>query len=197
MPRRTTAHADERITVVLASWLCNIECGSGEAACTVSRMSIFVRPATPADVDNLVALALRAWEPVHASMATVLGDDLNTRIYPDWAASQASDVSNACADPNLQVSVAIDAERVVGFVAVMIDSATTTGEVDMIAVDPASQGRGVGHQLTEHALSQMRDAGCDLAVIATGGDEGHATARALYESEGFTPLPLVRYYRHL
>ncbi len=160
-------------------------------------MSIFVRPAAPADLADVVALALRAWQPVHASMATVLGNDLNTRIYPDWAASQASEVTNACADPNLQVSVAIDAERVVGFVAVMIDSATATGEVDMIAVDPASQGRGIGRQLTERALSQMRESGCDLAVIATGGDDGHAPARALYESEGFTPLPLVRYYRHL
>ena len=69
--------------------------------------------------------------------------------------------------------------------------------VDMIAVDPASQGQGVGHALTEHALSQIRDAGCDLAVVKTGGDDGHAPARALYESEGFTALPLVRYYRRL
>ena len=67
----------------------------------------------------------------------------------------------------------------------------------MIAVDPAAQGRGAAHALTEHALSQLRAAGCDLAIIATGGDDGHAPARALYESEGFTPLPLVRYYRQL
>jgi ribosomal protein S18 acetylase RimI-like enzyme len=130
-------------------------------------------------------------------MATVLGNGLNSRIYPDWAASQATDVANACSDSDLRVSVAIDDERIVGFVAVLLDTASRTGEVDMIAVDPNSQGRGVGHKLTERALSQMREAGCDLAVIATGGDDGHAPARALYESEGFTALPLVRYYRQL
>jgi hypothetical protein len=43
----------------------------------------------------------------------------------------------------------------------------------------------------------MRAAGCTLAVVATGGDPGHASARALYDATGFTGLPLVRYYREL
>jgi hypothetical protein len=43
----------------------------------------------------------------------------------------------------------------------------------------------------------MRDAECALVQVATGGDEGHAAARALYEAAGFTGLPLVRYYREL
>lgn len=38
--------------------------------------------------DDGVALALRAWAPVHASIAAVLGEPLNARIYPDWAAEQ-------------------------------------------------------------------------------------------------------------
>ena len=168
-----------------------------DGPCSLPRMPIVVRPVAPGDVGEVVALALRAWEPVHASMATVLGYGLNLRIYPDWAASQATDVANACSDPALRVSVAVDAERILGFVAVLIDTPSRMGEVDMIAVDPNSQGRGVGHQLTQHALAQMREAGCDIAVIATGGDDGHAPARALYESEGFTALPLVRYYRQL
>ena len=79
----------------------------------------------------------------------------------------------------------------------MIHSSGKTGEVDMIAVEPAAQRRGVTRALTEHALAQMREADCSLAVVATGGDAGHAPARALYESTGFTALPLVRYYREL
>jgi pimeloyl-ACP methyl ester carboxylesterase len=50
---------------------------------------------------------------------------------------------------------------------------------------------------SDHAMDQMRAAGCTLAVVATGGDPGHAPARALYEAAGFTGLPLVRYYRGL
>ena len=84
-----------------------------------------------------------------------------------------------------------------GFVTVVIDGAETPGEIGMIAVDPAAQRAGVGRALTEHALGQLRDAGCRLAVVATGGDPGHAPARSLYESCGFTALPLVNYYHLL
>jgi hypothetical protein len=34
-------------------------------------------------------------------------------------------------------------------------------------------------------------------MAATGGDPGHAPARRLYGSAGFTCLPLVNYYRLL
>lgn len=160
-------------------------------------MPIDLRPVEPRDIDDVVALALRAWAPVHASMAAVLGERLNSRVYPDWAAAQATDVREACADPRIHVTVAVDGEKPLGFVAVLIPTSGATGEIDMIAVDPAAQRRGLARALTEHALTQMRATGCNLAAIATGGDAGHAPARTLYESVGFTPLPLVRYYRQL
>jgi ribosomal protein S18 acetylase RimI-like enzyme len=159
-------------------------------------VQINVRSLEPGDVDDLVALSVRAWAPVHASMAAALGDRLNSRVYPDWAAAQAADVAAACHDPGTKVSVAIDNQRIVGFVSVVIND-PGTGEIGMIAVDPAAQRRGVARRLTEHALAQLRAAACDLATVATGGDDGHAPARALYESAGFTPLPLVRYYLQL
>ena len=43
----------------------------------------------------------------------------------------------------------------------------------------------------------MREHGAVLAVIGTGGDPGHAPARAAYEKAGFRPFPQVRYYRML
>jgi len=44
------------------------------------------------------------------------------------------------------------------------------------------------------ALEQLRAAGCTLAVVATGGDPGHAPAGGLYEAAGFT-APAGRSYR--
>jgi ribosomal protein S18 acetylase RimI-like enzyme len=67
----------------------------------------------------------------------------------------------------------------------------------MIAVDPDAQRLGIGRLLMDHATEQIRRAGCRLAVVPTGGDPGHAPARALYEHLGFTALPLVRYYKAL
>jgi ribosomal protein S18 acetylase RimI-like enzyme len=160
-------------------------------------MPIDIRPVDPAEVDRVVDVALRAWEPVHASMGAVLGARLNRRVYPDWAASQAADVRDACANPNVQVSVAAEGTTLLGFVSVVIDASDSSGEIDMIAVDPQGQGRGIARALTDHAVRQMRDAGCTLAHVATGGDPGHAPARALYRAAGFTALPLARYYREL
>ncbi len=57
----------------------------------------------------------------------------------------------------------------------------------MIAVDPAHQGAGVGTSLMQQAVTEIRAQGVDLAVIATGGDPGHAPARALYEKLDFNP----------
>ncbi|MET0563631.1 MAG: GNAT family N-acetyltransferase, partial [Gaiellaceae bacterium] len=37
----------------------------------------------------------------------------------------------------------------------------------------------------------------DIAVVETGGDPGHAPARAAYEAAGFTLLPIARYFRLL
>jgi hypothetical protein len=37
----------------------------------------------------------------------------------------------------------------------------------------------------------------DIAVVETGGDLGHAPARAAYRTAGFTLLPIARYFRLL
>jgi GNAT superfamily N-acetyltransferase len=71
------------------------------------------------------------------------------------------------------------------------------GEIYMIAVDPSHQRAGVGSLLTTHALDWMKGEGMRLAMVETGGDPGHAPARRTYERAGFTPLPLVRYFREL
>jgi hypothetical protein len=72
-----------------------------------ARTVIALRPVAQRDIDELVAVALRAWQPVHASLAAVLGLRLNARVYPDWAASQASGVREACVDPEIEVTVAV------------------------------------------------------------------------------------------
>jgi ribosomal protein S18 acetylase RimI-like enzyme len=154
---------------------------------------MIIRTFQSADADQVVALALRAWAPVHESMAAVLGPDINAELYPDWRISQERDVRTACSEQ--LTSVACREQRIVGFVTVRLDGPQEPGEVYMIAVDPPAQRAGVGRALMDHALGQIRDAGCRVAVVSTGADPGHAAARELYESCGFTPFPLANYYR--
>ena len=87
--------------------------------------------------------------------------------------------------------------RPVGYVAVRIHADDSTGEIDMLAVDPLVQRQGIGTALTRFAIQRFRDAGVGLVVVGTGGDPGHAAARRVYERLGFVGLPLVRYYARL
>ena len=84
-----------------------------------------------------------------------------------------------------------------GFVNVAFNEAEHSGEIYMIAVDPRAQRTGIASALTEFALHQMRARGLTLAIVATGGDAGHAPARATYEKAGFTGCPQVWYAKQL
>jgi ribosomal protein S18 acetylase RimI-like enzyme len=152
-----------------------------------------------ADVAPVVALSLAAWAPIFASFEAALGAEVFGLMYPDWRAAQAAAVEATIRAQEHDTWVAVVAGRPVGFVAVgLIDEdAARAGEVHMVAVDPAHQGAGIGAALMERAIAEIEARGVDLAVVATGGDPGHAAARRLYERLGFSGLPMVRYYRRL
>jgi ribosomal protein S18 acetylase RimI-like enzyme len=157
-----------------------------------------IRPLEPADVPFVVDFAVRAWEPVFESLEHVLGHDMFEAMHEGgWRPIQARAVEEACTSSEMTTWVADDAGTPRGFVTVQLRPDDREGEIYMIAVDPASQQRGVGAQLTDHAVAWIAEQGMRFAVVATGGDPGHAPARATYEAAGFTVLPLARYYKAL
>jgi GNAT superfamily N-acetyltransferase len=158
-----------------------------------------IRPYDEADLEAIVEFSLRAWEPVFASLRQLLGDAIFARLHqPDWEAMQAETVRSSCTSDEREVFVAVADDRPVGFAAVVLDAFHEgMGVVDIIAVDPAYQRRGVARQLMDRSAEHMRAQGMDIAAVETGGDAGHGQARALYESLGYTALPVVRYLRLL
>lgn len=152
-----------------------------------------IRDFTLDDEEAVVELALGAWEPVFESMARRVGPEIFRKLFgEDWRHYQETDIRRALSAYN--VSVAETSDRVVGYVAVDLPAGESHGEIYMIAVDPGQQGRGVGRALTQHAVEQIRAARRELVVVETGGDPGHAAARATYEKAGFVSLPAERYY---
>ena len=103
-----------------------------------------IRPQLDADIAAIVSFSLRAWQPVFESMARVLGPRLNRLVYPDWAAGQAGAVEEVCRDEKMTVWVAEVDARPVGFVAVAFRDDPNSAEIEMIAVDPDQQNRGIG-----------------------------------------------------
>jgi len=83
----------------------------------------------------------------------------------------------------------VESQReVVGFVAVLLDRDSHVGEIGLNAVDPAHASRGFGSAMYEFALTRMREAGMQVATVATGGDPSHAAARRTYEKVGFAAV---------
>jgi ribosomal protein S18 acetylase RimI-like enzyme len=157
-----------------------------------------IQPYTEADLESIVDLSLLAWEPVFTAWQRILGPDLYPiAIYTDWRKSQSEAVEKVCRDQSNNTWVAVVEGRVVGFIAYELNLENKTSEVQMLAVHPEYQNQGIGTELNLFAIHKMVAAGMKLAVVGTGGDEGHAPARRSYEKAGYTPLPLVRYYQAL
>jgi len=161
--------------------------------------AVVIRPFRESDLDAIVELSLRAWEPVFESLRAVLGETIFARLHqPDWRAVQAEAVRSSCTSEERDVFVALADEKPVGFATVALNAFHEgMGVVDMIAVDPEFQRHGIATALMNRSADHMRERGMDIAVVETGGDPGHAPARAMYESSGYTALPVVRYLKLL
>ena len=160
--------------------------------------SVPIRRFLESDLDAIVDLSLRAWAPVFASVRVTLGDEVFLRLHPDWQADQVEAVRASCLNDERDVFVATADGRPVGFVTIVLDAFhERMGMVEIIGVDPDYQRQGIGDRLTEYATEHMKRRGMDICVIETGGDSGHAPARALYEAAGFTLLPIARFFRLL
>jgi GNAT superfamily N-acetyltransferase len=171
---------------------------------------VIIRTLRADDIDVVTEFSVRAWRPVFESFMQVMGPDIFRCLYPHWEAGQAAAVRDACLDPKNRTWVADapkapvgpvqpgEPARPAGFVVVTVhDGAPRRGEIYMVAVDPAHQNHGLGLALVNFAVDWIAGQGLPLAEIGTGGDPGHAPARHVYEKAGFTPVPLVRYYKAL
>ncbi len=148
------------------------------------------------DLEAVVALSLRAWAPVFASVERSMDPEVFRELHPDWRVSQRKAVEGVCTGKKANVWVAEEGGAVVAFVAVTIHS-EQLGEIYMLAVDPDHQRRGIGRGLTNFAAGWLAEKGIPVAMVETGGDPGHAPARRTYEQCGFRLLPVARYFKRL
>lgn len=154
-----------------------------------------IRSFTAADTDDVVALGLRAWEPAFESTRSVLGSELFVALRgEDWREGQAADIEKTINDQDGRTWVAEVDGRARGFASAALRGGDL-GEVVMVAVEPSHQRHGLASALTDTATSWLHDRGAAVVMVETGGDQGHAAARATYESLGFTALSVTRYFK--
>ena len=101
------------------------------------------------------------------------------------------EVVDAWVRPGAARSVAIDADDVIGYVAVvpLQGWSSHVGEVRVI-VDPDRRGRGIGRALARHAVLQALDLGLTKMVVEVVADQEPTIA--MFRSYGFDPEALLK-----
>ncbi|MEO0981984.1 MAG: GNAT family N-acetyltransferase [Pseudomonadota bacterium] len=158
-----------------------------------------IRDAVAADLPRLHEIRMAAYEPVYRSFRAIVGEAIAPIAFKNAEAEQGAYLDGMFGEAAAhEVLVAERAGEVVAFCAVRFDHESKLGEVNLNAVHPDHQNKGVGAWMYEAALDRLRARGMEAATVGTGGDPSHAAARRAYEKAGFGPaLPSVYYYRML
>ena len=152
----------------------------------------------PALREQIIALSLRAWSPVFEGMKKAVPSFVYRSFYPNgWKHRQRTDVARFLDDEGERVRVAIADGRVLGWVGIRCHDEDRLGEIYMLAVEPGDQRNGIARILIKHAEDTLRGEGMKLVMVETGGDPGHAPARACYENAAYETWPVARYFRRL
>ena len=140
-----------------------------------------LRRARPADLDEIGAVTLAAYEPF------LLGEDDSYRARLRDAAARDREALLWVATPD-------DDDRILGTVTLCEGGSAwreiagaDEGEFRMLAVAPDAAGRGVGTALTELALDHFREQGARRVVISSL--DQMTAAHRLYARLGFRRAP--------
>ncbi len=157
-----------------------------------------IRAFLPDDREDLISLALRAWEPVFPLTEQAVSPFVYRAFYPDgWRARQRADISAVLDEEPENIDVAFSDSQVAGWVCTRLHPEDRMGEVYVLAVDPDLQRRGIGRALLDHSTRRAKSAGMSMVMVETGDDPGHEPARRAYEADGFERWPVARYFKDL
>ena len=158
---------------------------------------MIIRDYKPEDKPDLIEITLRAWAPVFDGLEESISPEIYEVFVPDWKAEQLRSINRVCDSEDVQVIVAEEEDQILGFSAITLHPDDYLGQIYMIGVDPNQQRKGLGSALTKASLKTIKDSGLSLAMVETGGDPGHASARAMYERMGFELTPVARYLKRI
>ena len=161
--------------------------------------SFMLRKYQNGDLESLQEIRRVAFEPIFDSFRSIVGPEIAAVVFGHADKEQADWLEGVCKpESGHDVVIATKGDHIVGFVSWSTDETKNTGEIGLNAVHPDHSGEGIGQQMYEHALSEMRKRGMVVATVGTGGDPSHAPARRAYEKVGFkVQLRSIHMYRML
>ena len=146
---------------------------------TVQPLPIAMRPATPADVDEIVRIYVDSWNAGFGKLLSPADRTVTPDLVERWTRDLALPVPH-------RLWVAERQGSIVGFVGIRPSRDPVDprlGEIDTIAVEPGHWRTGVGTALMSLALRYLLSDGYSDAIVWTV--EGYKRGIAFYETMGW------------
>ncbi|WP_248897279.1 GNAT family N-acetyltransferase [Haloplanus halobius] len=138
-----------------------------------------IREATATDIEGIRTVAHRS---LAASYGHALEEDIIAQAVERWYDEET--LADDLDDPDTEFLVAVDGDRVVGFVqSYVVDRRDTVGEIDWLHVDPESRGSGIGDRLLEELEQRLLEHG--VSRIEGRVLEANEAGSDFYQTEDF------------
>jgi mycothiol synthase len=150
---------------------------------------VVVRPFRPGqDEEAFLALNAEAFAG-HPEQGSMTRADLDQRIAEPWFDPAGFFLAEDARAPQGEAGQTVESPSLLGFhwTKVHLDEEPPVGEVYVVGVSPAAQGRGLGKILTLTGLHHLRDRGLAEVILYVEAD--NAPAIAVYAGLGFTHAP--------
>jgi mycothiol synthase len=150
---------------------------------------VVVRPFVPGqDEEAFLALNAEAFAD-HPEQGSMTRADLDQRVGEPWFDPAGFFLAEDVDAPQGESAQAVESPTLLGFhwTKVHLDEEPPVGEVYVVGVSPAAQGRGLGKILTLTGLHHLHDRGLAEVILYVEAD--NAPAIAVYSGLGFAHAP--------
>lgn len=152
-----------------------------------------LRLARPADAATLAELGARSFEAKFGHLYHP--EDLAAFLGESHGEAK---VTREIADPQMQVMLAVEGERLLGFCKLALACGwpehargSRAIELKQLYTDPAATGQGIGARLMDWALGEARRSGADEIQLSVWS--GNLGAQKFYERYGFEKVADIHF----
>ncbi len=160
-----------------------------------TKSEFHVRLAQPDEMETVAAIAYRAFESFRLRVDPQIPESRARHSRREWVRNGFKGRAEAIYVAERENRLRSESPRIVGFALLRSKAGTEkTGEIELIAVDPAFHGRGIGKALVAEAIRHYRGRTSEIQV---GTQAKNLRAIGLYTRMGFSVIRSeLSFHRH-
>lgn len=154
-----------------------------------------LRNANKGDLPLIIEISNICYAPIIESYRNIVGENFYKAVVPgDWRERKANQIRNIYSQNPENVWVLEKQNRVIGFIAFVVNEVKEIGIIENNAILPPYTGKGLGTYMYKEVLKHFKTIGLKFALVETDNDDVHIPARKAYESSGFNRKQVMTNY---